>query len=60
MNIEVDKINFKAIKDSLTKSASTLRRTLPVSGTLEQWQKGRSKPICSLPSRLGALARRAK
>jgi len=59
MNIEVDKINFKAIKDSLTKSGSTLKRTLPISGTLEQWQNS-SKPLGPLPSRKGALARRAR
>jgi len=59
MNIEEKRINFKAIKGSLTKSGSTLKRTLPISGTLEQWQKG-SKPLRPLPSRKGALARRAR
>jgi len=57
MNIEVNKINFKAIKDSLTKSSSTLKRTLPVSGTLEQWQR-KSKPLRQLPT--GVVARRAR
>jgi len=57
MNIEVDKINFKAIKDSLTKSGSTLKRTLPISGTLESWQR-RSKPLRQLPT--GVVARRVR
>jgi len=60
MNIEEKRINFKAIKGSLTKSGSTLKRTLPISGTLEQWQKGRSKPLGPLPSRKGALVRKAR